>query len=169
MTGETAAVTIRPAGRSDMAAVAIMAGEFHAFLAAMDHSDPAFDVARTERTLCRFGFGKKPLFSALIAEGSGAPVGYAIYSIGFWADSFQGVVFLTDLFVREAFRSRGIGRRLMGRLAAIGREQGCEIVLWTVWDRNQAAECFYERLGTTPMPDKKLMKWPISPREGLSG
>jgi len=141
-----------------MAAVAIMAGEFHAFLAAMDHSDPAFDVARTERTLCRFGFGNDPLFSALIAEGSGAPVGYAVYSLGFWADSFQGVVLLTDLFVREACRSRGIGRQFMARLVAIGRDAGCELVLWTVWNRNHSARRFYRSIGATAIEDETLMK-----------
>ncbi len=77
-----------------------MAGEFYAFLAAMDDSDPAFDVEETEAKLARSGFGAKPLFSSLIAEVDGEPVGYAIYNIGFWSESMLGIVLLTDLFVR---------------------------------------------------------------------
>jgi GNAT superfamily N-acetyltransferase len=161
---------IRRAERQDMPAVAAMAGELHAFLAALDDSDPAFDVEATAAKLARAGFGRKPLFSALIAEIDGAPVGYAIYNIGFWADTFEGMVWLSDLFVREAWRSRGIGARIMDRLAAIGRDEGCETVMWTVWTRNPAAERFYERLGAVALADERLMKWPIAPsRPGDAG
>ncbi len=75
------------------------------------------------------GFGSKPLFSSLIAEVNGEPVGYTIYNIGFWADTMRGMVLPTDLFVREAWRSRGIGKRLMDRLATIGKGEGCEMVV----------------------------------------
>lgn len=144
-----------------MPAVAAMAGEFHAFLAAIDDSDPSFDVHATAAKLERCGFGRKPIFSALIAEAGGEAVGYAIYNIGFWADSLQGMVLLTDFYVREVWRSRGIGRGVMDRLAAIGRNAGCEIVLWTVWTENEAARRFYERLGAQAIDDERLMTWPI--------
>ena len=161
MTDAKPAVTIRPAARDDMAAVAAMAGEFHAFLAAIDGSDPSFDVEGTEAKLVRAGFGAKPLFSSIIAEAKREAAGYAIYNIAFWADSLQGMVLLTDLFVREAWRSRGIGQKLMGRLAETGRDRGCEIVAWTVWTKNPAAKAFYERLGAEAIDDERLMTWPI--------
>jgi GNAT superfamily N-acetyltransferase len=149
-----------------MTAIAAMAGEFHVLLAAMDDSDPAFDIEATAAKLERVGCGPKPLFSALIAEMGDDSIGYAIYSVGFWADSFEGMVWLTDLFVREAWRSRGIGKQIMDRLAAIGRDEGCETVMWTVWTKNPAAQRFYERLGAVPLGDERLMKWPVSPAEG---
>ncbi len=161
MTDATRPVTIRPASRQDMTAVAAMAGEFYAFLAAMDDSDPAFDVEETEAKLARSGFGSKPLFSSLIAEADGEPVGYAIYNIGFWADTMQGMVLLTDLFVREAWRSRGIGKQFMHRLAAIGKDEGCEMVMWTVWKKNEPAKRFYEHLGAAAIEDEQLMTWSI--------
>ena len=144
-----------------MTSVAAMAGEFHAFLAAMDSSDPGFDVEATAVKLELCGFGAKPLFSALSAEGDGEVVGYAIYNIGFWADSLQGMVLLTDLFVREAWRSRGVGRELMDRLAAIGKGEGCELVLWTVWTKNEQARRFYEHLGAEAIDDELLMRLSI--------
>ncbi len=138
-----------------------MAGEFYAFLAAMDDSDPAFDVEETEAKLARSGFGAKPLFSSLIAEVDGTPVGYAIYNIGFWADTLQGMVLLTDLFVREAWRSRGIGKQFMHRLAEIGKDEDCEMVVWTVWKKNEPAKRFYEHLGAAAIEDEQLMTWSI--------
>ncbi len=71
MTDATRPVTIRPASRQDMTAVAAMAGEFYAHLAALDDSDPAFDVEETEAKLARSGFGAKPLFSSLLVEVDG--------------------------------------------------------------------------------------------------
>lgn len=161
MTDAAQSVIIRPANRQDMPAVAAMAGEFHALLAAMDGSDPAFDVEAAEAKLTRSGFGPEPLFSGLIAEIDGEAVGYAIYNIGFWADGFQGMVLLTDLFVKEAWRSRGLGQQLMDRLAEIGKDRGCEIVMWTVWNKNPSARRFYERLGAKTIDDEELMKWTI--------
>ncbi len=161
MTDATRSVTIRPANSQDMTAVAAMAGEFYAFLAAMDDSDPAFDVEETEAKLARSGFGAKPLFSSLIAEVDGEPVGYAIYNIGFWADTMQGMVLLTDLYVREAWRSRGIGKQFMHRLAAIGKDEDCEMVVWTVWKKNEPAKRFYEHLGAAAIEDEQLMTWSI--------
>jgi len=161
MTHATPPATIRPANRQDMTAVAAMTGEFYAFLAAMDDIDPAFDVEETEAKLARSGYGAKPLFSSLIAEADGEPVGYAIYNIGFWVDTLQGMVLLTDLFVREAWRSRGIGKQFMHRLATIGKDEGCEIVVWTVWNKNDPAKRFYERLGAEVIVDEILMKWSV--------
>lgn len=161
MSKATRPVTIRSATRQDMAAVAALAGEFQAFLAAIDGSDPSFDVEGTEAKLLQAGFGAKPLFSSIVAEAESETVGDAIYNIGFWADSLQGMVLLSDLYVRQAWRSRGLGKALMGRLAEIGRDAGCEIVLWTVWRENAQARRFYQRLGAEAIDEERLTKWPI--------
>lgn len=164
MTEESTSLIVRQAEAEDMTAIAEMAGEFHAYLAALDDSDPSFDTAWAEGKLRRCGFGDLPLFSTLIAEEGGQPVGYAIYSIGYWADTWQGMVLVSDLFVSEAWRARGIGRELMGRLAAVGEDQGCEIVMWTVWDKNEPAKRFYDRLGGVALDDEYLMSLPIRQR-----
>lgn len=161
MTGKIKSLTIRQAEAEDMTAVAEMAGEFHACLAALDHSDPSFDSAQAESKLRTCGFGARSLFSALIAEEGGQPVGYAIYSMGFWADAWRGMVFVSDLYVREAWRQQGIGRDLMRRLADGGKREGCEMVMWTVWNKNEPARRFYERLGGIALDDEQLMSWSI--------
>lgn len=144
-----------------MPVVAAMAAEFHAFLASKDGSDPAFDIGRAAAKLDKSGFGSRPLFSSLVAETGGDPIGYAIYNIGFWADALEGMVLITDLFVREAWRGRGVGRQLMQHLAEVGRTEGCERAMWTVWPKNDDALRFYEGLGAVPIEDEQLMSWPI--------
>lgn len=155
------AVSVRPAVRADMETVAIMGAEFHGFLAAIDGSDPVFDLSACRAKLERCGFGDNPLFQCLVAEVEGEAVGYAIYSIGFWADGFEGMVFVTDLFVREAWRGQVIGRKLMQSLAQAGKAAGCERVMWTVWRKNLAARRFYEQLGGVAIDDELLFSWPI--------
>ncbi len=161
MIDDSRPVRIRHAGLHDMEVVAVMAGEFFAYLATLDESDPAFDVAGTVEKLVRSGFGDRPLFYCLLAESDDQPVGYAIYSLGFWADTFQGAVFLTDLFIRDGWRSLGIGEQMMNQIAAVGGQAGCETLMWTVWTKNEASRRFYDRLGAIPMDDELLMRLDI--------
>lgn len=49
----------------------------------------------------------------------------------------------------------------MSRLAEIGRGDGCELVLWSVWRENAQARRFYERLGAKAIADEELMRWRI--------
>ncbi|MFW6027728.1 MAG: N-acetyltransferase family protein [bacterium] len=154
-------ILIRTACRDDVPALAAMAGEFYACLAAIDGSDPAFDVADAATKLESAGFGPRPLFTALIAEADGHPASYAIYNLGVWADTFAGVVFVSDLFVREPWCGRGVGRRLMERIANAGRAEGCTRIMWTVWSRNEAARQFYRAIGAAAVEDEILMSLQI--------
>jgi GNAT superfamily N-acetyltransferase len=52
-------------------------------------------------------------------------------------------VYLEDLFVTQAARGRGIGRRLMTRLAAIAVERGWERIDFQVldWTKSNGSRC----------------------------
>jgi ribosomal protein S18 acetylase RimI-like enzyme len=51
------------------------------------------------------------------------------------------------LVVTATQRRRGIGARLMEEVATWARRQGASELVLTVWDGNDEAEAFYERLG----------------------
>ena len=55
-------------------------------------------------------------------------------------------MYLEDLFVTQAARGKGVGRRLMTRLAAIAVERGWERIDFQVLDWNPARG-FYHQLG----------------------
>jgi ribosomal protein S18 acetylase RimI-like enzyme len=61
-------------------------------------------------------------------------------------------VYLEDLFVTQAARGKGIGRRLMTRLASIAVERGWERIDFQVLDWNPARG-FYRRLGIEHLGD----------------
>jgi GNAT superfamily N-acetyltransferase len=100
-----------------------------------------------EADLVRDGFGPQPKFRALIAEWDGQTAGYVLF-FGFYS-TWEGRpgLFLEDLFVRQAFRGKGIGKALLAKVAGIARRENCYGVQWEVLDWNQPAIDFYKRLG----------------------
>ena len=56
-------------------------------------------------------------------------------------------MFLEDLFVREAFRGRKVGKALLAAVARIAQGEGCHALRWEVLDWNQSAIEFYKSLG----------------------
>ena len=106
-------------------------------------------VVITEADLVRDGFGPQPKFRALIAEWDGRAAGYALF-FGFYS-TWEGRpgLFLEDLFVRQAFRGKGIGKALLANVAGIAKRENCYGVRWEVLDWNQPAIDFYKRLGAT--------------------
>ena len=153
-------VVIRAAQESDVNAFAAMNREFEDFLNSLDDA-PAETVEppMSAEAFRRDGFGRDPWFSGLLAEQDGRPLGYLLYHFGYWPDAAAGVLFVADLFVREEARRQGVGKKLMGQAAQILRARGGTLMLWTVWDRNPAAQAFYERLGATRLKEERLMSW----------
>jgi GNAT superfamily N-acetyltransferase len=103
-------------------------------------------IATTEETLAKDGFGSQPKFRALIAEWDGQPVGYALL-YDFYSSWKGSGIFLEDLFVRESFRGRGIGKALLSNVASIAQREGCHAIRWEVLDWNKPAMEFYKSLG----------------------
>ena len=103
-------------------------------------------VVATEEDLRQHGFGPKRHFEALLAFLDGEPAGFALFHPRFSTWLGRPGVYLEDIFVTEAARGRGVGRRLMARLAAIAVERGWERIDFQVLDWNPARN-FYRRLG----------------------
>ena len=76
-------------------------------------------------------------------------MGFALWYVSF--STWLGLpgVYVEDLFVREAFRGRGLGRALLATLADLAVSRGYGRVEWAVLDWNSAAIGFYRRLGAT--------------------
>ncbi|WP_158090157.1 GNAT family N-acetyltransferase [Kiloniella majae] len=150
-------IVIRFAEQDDMPKIVKMAEEFADYLSGLGEVRAPFDAEVNLAKLIKHGFGTKPLFSALIAEKNSDVLGYAIFSYGFWADSFQGMIFMTDLFVRQDWRSQGVGQAMIEELRRIGRYNDCELLMWTVWKGNPPARKFYDKLGAISLQGETLM------------
>lgn len=96
------------------------------------------------------GFGLHPAFRAQLAEAAGAIVGVALYSPVFSTVRAGAGVYVSDLWVADPARGAGLGQRL---LAAVARDAaaiwGAEFLKLVVYDDNDRARAFYDRLGFT--------------------
>lgn len=96
------------------------------------------------------GFGPHPAFRAQLAEAAGAIVGVALYSPVFSTVRAGAGVYVSDLWVADLARGAGLGQRL---LAAVARDAaaiwGAEFLKLVVYDDNDRARAFYDRLGFT--------------------
>jgi GNAT superfamily N-acetyltransferase len=101
-----------------------------------------------------------PPFECLIAELDGTAAGFALFFRNYSTWRGRPGLFLEDLFVPERYRRRGIGRALLGRLAAISVERGYGRMEWSVLNWNQPAQDFYRSLGATPMDEWTI--WRLS-------
>jgi GNAT superfamily N-acetyltransferase len=109
----------------------------------------------TEEDLIRDGFGPRPKFRAVIAEWGGEVAGYVLF-FEFYS-TFQGRagLFLDDIFVRPAFRKKGIGRALLDHVAAIAWNEKYFCLRWEVLDWNTPAIEFYRSIGAVFLDEWK--------------
>jgi GNAT superfamily N-acetyltransferase len=112
-------------------------------------------VTATEPDLREWLFGKtgseKAGAEAFIYEEDGEPAGYA--SVFFNFSTFRGRpgLYIEDLFVRPAFRGKGLGKAVMAHLAKLALESGCDRLDWACLDWNAPSIAFYLSLEAKPV------------------
>ena len=84
---------------------------------------------------------------ALVAELDGSIEGIALFYEGLGTFRAKPLLYLEDLVVSDAARSRGVGEALMAALAREVVARGGLRLEWAVLDWNVRAMRFYERLG----------------------
>lgn len=88
------------------------------------------------------------LISCHVAEEEGTIIGMALYYMTF--STWKGhMLYLEDFYVKEQFRSEGVGQQLFDAYINEAKSRGCNMVKWEVIDWNEKAIKFYERNGAT--------------------
>lgn len=108
------------------------------------------DHGGTAGLLREAGFGDDPAFRALLAEAGEQVVGTALYSPVFSTVRAGAGVYVSDLWVSSAARGQGLGKRLLQAVAAdAGAVWNARFLKLVVYDDNEGARGFYDRLGFT--------------------
>lgn len=102
--------------------------------------------------LGRFLFQDKRA-QAIMAEWDGEPAGFALYFYNFSTFLGRPGLYLEDLFVRPAFRRRGIAKSVFQALARKAVAEDCGRFEWSVLDWNENAIAFYRGLGAVAMEE----------------
>ena len=132
-------ITVRHATSGDVSEVVKLARS----LSIADGQQPS---RLTKTAYLRDGFGKNPAFSALVAEVDHKVTGYTLYFEGYDTGRAARGVYLSDLYVDQAWRRQGIGRALMQATANACKEMGGEWMFWSVLKGNKSARKFYRTI-----------------------
>jgi GNAT superfamily N-acetyltransferase len=104
----------------------------------------------TEERLTAALFGKVPTAWAHIAEVDGRAAACAVWYRTFSTWEGVGGIYLEDLFVRNAFRRRGLARKLLAALARECVDSSSARLEWAVLDWNVNAIALYDAVGGKP-------------------
>lgn len=108
-------------------------------------------VVATEQSLQKALFGDRPAAEAVLAVVNDQAIGFALFYRNISTFLGRGGLFIEDLYVCPKHRGKGVGRRLLGRLAQIASERRCGLLEWRALDWNEQATGFYRSLGATAM------------------
>ena len=91
--------------------------------------------------------GDESLGGAWLIESDGRTAGYLVLTYGFSLEFGGRDAFIDELFLREEFRRRGLGRRALEFAEAVCRGRGVRALLLEVERNNAAALEVYRRFG----------------------
>ena len=134
-------ISIRMAGPKDAEAIHQM------IMALARDTDAESKASSSPADFLKFGFGDDALFEALIAERNSEPVGLYLYFYSFSTWLGEPGIYIQDLYVADAERGSGLGRRLMHETAKRGRQRQASHLRLTVDRPNNSARQFYEHIG----------------------
>ncbi len=103
-------------------------------------------------------FSNKPSAHCLIALLDNEIVGVAIYFFNYSTFIGRRGLYLEDIYIREKYRGKGIGSKMMVSLAEIANKSNCGRMEWTVLDWNNKAISFYENIGAEILEDWKIVR-----------
>jgi diamine N-acetyltransferase len=123
-----------------------------------DYEKLSAEVDATEEQIAAALFAREPKLHCDIAEWDGQPAGFAVWFLNFSTFRGRHGLYVEDIFVRPAFRQRGIGKALMARLARRCIEQGYAHCEWAVLDWNAPSIAFYRSIGAQVLDEWKICR-----------
>jgi GNAT superfamily N-acetyltransferase len=94
----------------------------------------------------------------VLAFDQETPIGFALYFYNYSTFKGRKGLYLEDLFVRETYRSQGVGNQLFEFLRKKAKKENCGRMEWVCLDWNQNAIDFYTKKGAKPMQDWTIFR-----------
>ncbi|UIK08834.1 GNAT family N-acetyltransferase [Neorhizobium galegae] len=90
----------------------------------------------------------------IVAMDASTMAGFAAFSAIYPGPYLQAGLFLKELYVRGAYRGRGIGQEMLAHLARLARDRGLSRIDWTADANDERLLRFYDSIGGQQKPDK---------------
>ena len=133
--------------------------EIHAMICELAEFEKlTHQVVSTPETIRDSLFGDGNHAEALLATDGDRAIAFALFFHNFSTFIGKPGLYLEDLYVRSAYRQRGVGKSLLVQLAKVARERDCGRFEWSVLDWNSNAIEFYKGLGADVLPDWRVVR-----------
>ncbi|MCI8600972.1 MAG: GNAT family N-acetyltransferase [Oscillospiraceae bacterium] len=144
-------ITVQKAARAD---VPDMLTFINGLAAHVGHPEA---VTATAETLEASIFDRQEA-QVLIARCGGEAAGWALYFYNYSTFLAKRGIFMEDLFVKPAWRGKGVGRELISALAKIALEEGCARLDWNCLDWNTGSVAFYKGMGAEVLAGESVYR-----------
>ena len=145
-------IDIKPATPSDVPLILSLIKDLAAY-ERLSH-----EVVATESELHETLFGEKPYAEVAIGYCDSTPAGYVLFFHNFSTFTGRPGIYLEDIFVKEAFRDKGLGKALFLYVAGLAKDRRCTRLEYSVLTWNQPALDFYKQFGAERMEDWRLYR-----------
>ncbi len=150
-------IQIRLAQASDIEALMPLVREFYA------HERLLLNEARYLE-LAQMLVAKPDLGRLVVVEESGGLIGYAVIGFGFSLEFAGRDALLDEFYLREAYRGRGFGTKVVEAIEEICRAQGISAFHLEADYVTARVHEYYTRLGFRDHERHLMTKWLRSPR-----
>jgi ribosomal protein S18 acetylase RimI-like enzyme len=144
--------SFRAAGPADADALVEMMRDFNA------HERIDFDEREVRAVLARL-FADDSLGLACLVLLDGEAAGYAVIAFGFSVEFRGRDAFIDELFIKDAYRGRGLGSAAVRFAEGICRGRGVRALHLEVERGNTRAQSVYRRAGFADHDRYLLTKW----------
>jgi GNAT superfamily N-acetyltransferase len=116
------------------------------------------EVTATEDDLRESLFGLGSISEVFFVYFKGEVVAYFIFCPKIETYSGKNEIYLDHLYVRPAYRRKGIGRAIMAHMGRVALERGASWVEWVAVESNQDTLKFYANIGGKRKDDYKVIR-----------
>lgn len=145
-------LSIRPARPADGALIFALVREL------ADYEKLSAEVDATQEAIAAALFAPAPRLYCDIAEWGGEAAAFATWFLNYSTFRGRHGVYVEDIFVRPAFRQRGIGKALMQRLARRCLDEGYARFEWAVLAWNAPSIAFYKSMGAEVLEEWRICR-----------
>jgi GNAT superfamily N-acetyltransferase len=110
------------------------------------------DVIATVEDIRETVFEKK-YAEVVICEYDGSPAGFCLFFHNYSTFLGKPGLYIEDLYVKETFRGKGLGKAILKYMANIALERNCGRMEWSCLDWNKSSIDFYKAQGAEAMND----------------
>jgi len=109
------------------------------------------EVVATEEQIEKTIFSGLSTVEVFFGFEDETPVSFMLFFQNYSTFLAKPGIFLEDLYVKEEYRGKGYGKKMLQFLAALAVERDCGRLEWAVLDWNKPAIDFYKSIGAKSM------------------